>query len=280
MAKQPITADKIKNLLSVKHSKDVFVTECKNGPSYGGGLRMMDAWAMKRSWAKPCFCGYEIKVSRPDFLSDTKWPDYLPLCNEFSFVCPSGVINPGELSKDVGLLIVSTTGTRLFTKKKAPYRIIETPEELLLYILMARSRIVGSSYYAEREINKEYWERWLGNKKANLELGTRCSEKLRKSYQEQVYEVQRKMKVIQREMESYKPIKEICKELKLNPYTCIFKETFRQQIKNLQQLIPPEILTKCESLQKQLGQFIADINSKSGNTQTDNAETKTKGGCE
>jgi len=256
-----ITASQIKGLLQSRHSKDVFVEECKDGPS-GGGMLMMDAWAMKRSWANPCFYGYEIKISRSDFLSDTKWPGYLPLCNEFSFVCPQGVIEPDELSKDVGLIIVSKTGTRLFNKKRAPYRIIDTPDGLLMYILMARARIVKSTYYAEQEQNRGYWERWLADKTAKLKLGTRCSQKLNKSFTEQVREVNSKIGRMEEEMEAYKPIQEICKELHVNPLGWRCEEKLRQQIENMQQLVPPELLIKCHDLQRAIDQFITQVKPK------------------
>jgi len=262
-----IAAHHIVELLAQKHSKDVFVSECKDGPSSGGMLKM-DGWAMKRSWANPCFYGYEIKVSRSDFMSDTKWPGYLNLCNEFYFVCPNGVIKPEELSKDVGLLIVAKTGTRLFTKKKAPYRNIETPDGLLLYILMCRAKVVKSTYYVEQEENKDYWSRWLADKNAKLDLGTSCSRKLRKSYEEQVYNAQRDLKIMKAEMEAYKPVKEICKELKLNPHAWRFEESFRKQIENLQQLTPPEVLEACNSLETALDNFKKLISVKSDKDQS------------
>jgi len=62
-----MTAKDIIKILSHKHRDDVFVTECKNGPSNRGYLRL-DAWVMARSWARPKVTGYEVKVSRSDFL--------------------------------------------------------------------------------------------------------------------------------------------------------------------------------------------------------------------
>lgn len=32
----------------------------------------------------------EVKSSRTDFISDEKWPEYLPWCNQFSFAVPEG----------------------------------------------------------------------------------------------------------------------------------------------------------------------------------------------
>src|SRR5690242_5105664 len=113
-----IDAYLIRKLLAAKHAEDVLVPECKDGPTQGGSHRRMDAWVMSKSWANPCVTGYEIKVSRSDFLGDEKWRTYLPLCNEFYFVAPSGIIEPDELPPEAGLLCVSSTGTVLFRKKK------------------------------------------------------------------------------------------------------------------------------------------------------------------
>ena len=116
---QRFRAADIAQLLAAKHADDVFVTECKDGPSTSGHIKL-DAWAMRRSWAHPSFIGYEIKVSRSDFVGDTKWPQYLGVCNEFYFVCPAGIIRSEELSPEAGLLQIVSTGTRLLTKKRLP----------------------------------------------------------------------------------------------------------------------------------------------------------------
>lgn len=72
-----LTSAAVVELLRAKHSGDVFVEECKNGPTHSagrGGMVRMDAWAMPRSWAHPAVSGYEVKISRSDFLGDDKWP--------------------------------------------------------------------------------------------------------------------------------------------------------------------------------------------------------------
>ncbi len=47
---------------------------------------------------------YEIKSSRGDFLSDSKWANYLPYCTHFSFVAPAGAIFRWELGREIGLI--------------------------------------------------------------------------------------------------------------------------------------------------------------------------------
>lgn len=57
-------------------------------------------------YMKGCVRGYEIKVSRQDFLTDKKWQEYLPYCNQFYFVVPKGLILPEELPPEIGLIYI------------------------------------------------------------------------------------------------------------------------------------------------------------------------------
>ena len=156
-----MSADAIVSLLSVRHSEDVFVSECKDGPSQGSGHLRMDAWAMRKSWNNPTTYGYEVKISRSDFVGDDKWNLYLPLCSDFYFVCPSGLIQPGELGPEAGLIYVSATGTKLFLKKKAQRRDVKIPEDLFRYVLMCRAKITREY---DRPVARDQWKDWLKEK--------------------------------------------------------------------------------------------------------------------
>lgn len=136
-----MNAEDILQLLAQRHADDVFVPECKDGPTQTGTHRRLDAWAMKKSWKHPAFHAYEIKVHRSDWLRDQKLGDYLPLCTDLWVVAPKAVVLLDELPSEVGLLEAAGTGTRLLTRRKAVHRQIEPPISLLLYILMCRSRI-------------------------------------------------------------------------------------------------------------------------------------------
>lgn len=125
-------------LLKNRHREDVFVPECKNGSTHFGHHIRLDAWAMRKSWANAATFGYEIKVSRKDFLSDDKWTGYLDYCDMFYFVCPHGMIQPEELSESAGLLWVFKQGSGLRLKKKAPHRSVVIPEDFYRYLLMCR----------------------------------------------------------------------------------------------------------------------------------------------
>lgn len=175
------------DLLERKHDKDLFVAECLMGPS---GSPRLDGWALKRTWSPLTAIGYEIKVTRSDFLRDNKWPTYLDACHQLYFVCPSGVIQPDELPGDVGLLWVAKTGTRLFVKRKATFRDIDLPIDLLIHVLMCRTVIVGDMWQANskaannRQRNAQRWRRWLDDREKNRELGDEVRGMIAKLYAE------------------------------------------------------------------------------------------------
>ena len=180
-----MTAFAILKLLAAKHAGDVFVPECKDGPTAYGSHRRMDAWVMNRSWANACVTGYEIKVNRSDFLKDEKWRDYLPLCNCFYFVCPRGLIAIEEVPEGAGLMYVAKTGTRLYTKRKAPHRDVEIPESLWRYVLMCRTRVKDEGDGSPR-LGFDYWKEWLKQKHEKQRIGTEIGKRLWELYEEAV----------------------------------------------------------------------------------------------
>lgn len=123
-------------------TQDSFYAEVKTGKSRPGHFRL-DAVAFRKSWLNPCITGYEIKISRADFLRDNKWQNYQKYCHEFWFVCPvvgvdgNPVINVDELPGDVGLIYYSVEHDSLFVKRRAMRREID----------MRSAEVVGMLYY-------------------------------------------------------------------------------------------------------------------------------------
>ena len=67
----------IERALAKKHgNREFFITQCKTGAT-GEGMMQFDGLAIHKSWAHPCIIGYEIKVSRSDFLRDAKYTNCL-----------------------------------------------------------------------------------------------------------------------------------------------------------------------------------------------------------
>ena len=152
-----IIAPMILDLLAAKHRGDVFVAECKTGPTTTANAHhlRMDAWVMRRSWAHPDTTGYEIKVSRGDFLRDDKWPAYLKYCNRFYFVCPPNMIAVNEVPAGCGLMWASKNAAMLYTKIKAPRREVEIPENLWRYVLMCRASIQRAKCMIQKGLGEE-----------------------------------------------------------------------------------------------------------------------------
>ena len=196
-----------KALISKYREKYVCVPQCKTGATHKAtGLGIIDMWVMAKSWAHPRVMAFEIKISRSDFLNDTKWPGYLEYCNEFYFVVPSlKIATPEEMPDGVGLMVVSTTGNVIYTKRKAAYRDAPISESVYRYILMCRARI--DPEYREPD-KAEYWRNWLATKKVNRELGYRVSEELRRAINGEIERAREENRLLWRQNEDLQEIKD------------------------------------------------------------------------
>ena len=246
-------AQAVLQLLKDRHADDVFVPECKNGPTHiADDLQIFDAWVMKKSWTHPLTIGYEIKVSRADFMQDTKWPGYLKWCNEFYFVCPSQVIRPEELPPEVGLIWCSKNMTRLYTKRKAVYRQIEPPDALFRYILMARARVTRDQHPKENNIG--YWKKWMRQRDGKAALGRSVSRRLNEVLDEEVVKVGRENKRLQDRIGELEEVKEILKELGVDK-GWFSSYAVRRRIEELQGTIPKDLERSVNNTVSQLERF-------------------------
>lgn len=263
-------AKEILELLRQKHSKDVFVTECKDGPTQmsGGHLRM-DVWAMARSWAHPCVSAYEVKVSRRDFLADEKWHGYLDYCNRFSFVCPHGVVGPDELPENVGLLWVAKTGSRLFTKRKPVHREVEIPEAVYRYILMCRVDVRDSEFVngPGRKSNQDYWRRWIESREVDFELGQRVGRALHKRIDEEVIAAREENERLQSRVARYDELRHMLTGLGFDPDKPPYDFMVRRRIEEAQEAIPQRQIGQMRGLAKGLSE-LADALEKINNDET------------
>lgn len=170
--------------LERRHINDVFVAECKNGPSQTASHRRLDGWALLKTWSPITAIGYEAKVSRSDWLRDEKVASYLPLCHLLYIVAPKGVVKLEELPEHVGLLEPVGDGTRLVAKRKAARREVELPTNLLVYILMCRTKITRETTWTT-ESRMTAMRTWLADKSERQDLGHQVSEKIRKVFKDQ-----------------------------------------------------------------------------------------------
>lgn len=152
--------------LSKRHTRDLFLAEVTVGT---GDYVRLDALAVQRSWTRPEFVGYEVKVSRNDFLSDTKWPRYRDYCHRLYFVCPAGIIRKDEVADDVGLVTYNPETRTLGTVKKALYRDIGFPPADLLYRILINR--VPSDHHPFFSSAREQLEAWVADKEDRRYLG-------------------------------------------------------------------------------------------------------------
>ena len=162
-----VRSDMILRQLAKRHASNnpawFFMTEVKNGPSQivSSGLLKLDAMAIRKSWVNPCFVGYEVKVSRSDFLRDDKWPGYLSYCHKFYFACPAGLIQPEELQSQVGLIWYNPEKDCITTKRRAVYRPVELDPALLMYVIMNR---LDSDRHPFFSSTRQWCEAWVADK--------------------------------------------------------------------------------------------------------------------
>jgi len=258
-------------LLRKKHDGDLYVEECLMGPS---GSPRLDAWVLKRTWSPLTTVGYEVKLSRSDFLRDDKWQTYLDACHGFSFVCPHGMIQPEELPSEVGLIWLSQTGRRLFTKRKAQRRDIEPPPELLVHVLMCRSVIVANMWEANakrtgkdpgRERRVELWREWLKDREQCRGLGAEVAGKIREIWMETSRENAR-LKSLH---ETYEFVRKRMTELGFDPEKSLGERHRERRISEALALIPDRLLADVRGASSKLGELADKLEEwKTKNTET------------
>jgi hypothetical protein len=133
-----ITSYDVKKALQIHCYKDFFITEVKSGPTQIDQyeLKILDAMSIAKSWVHPCVKGFEVKVSRSDFLRDPKWYTYFPLVNEFYMVCPERMIEREEIPTTCGLLWYRPHSKTIVTKQKATYTGGQPTADMLMYVIM------------------------------------------------------------------------------------------------------------------------------------------------
>ena len=57
------TAAKAVSLIVEKHTEDLVVTECKNGPTQGYNHSRMDVWVMRKSWVNMSAICYAVSYT-------------------------------------------------------------------------------------------------------------------------------------------------------------------------------------------------------------------------
>lgn len=104
--------------------------------------------------------GYEIKLSRQDFLGDRKWQNYLPYCHFFFFASVPDVIHPGDLPEEIGHLELGESGLILRKKPRRlqPSFVRQTyGEQFVTRLLLGFVRALG---WRDSRLNQCVCGRW------------------------------------------------------------------------------------------------------------------------
>ena len=218
---QKVSSYDIKAALASKHDRDFFLTECKSGSTWltaKGDLKILDALAIRKSWTNTCFTGYEIKVSRGDFLRDAKFYTYEELCNCLYVACPKGMIERTELPESVGLVYFDPATKNLVTRKKAIYREITYSPDLLMYIIFSRLDSDRIPFYSDK---KAYFEDYVAEKELRRHLGAVVGQKL----VAEIADLRKQLEEVSCFRESngkYKAILEVCRNHGINTWSSSF----------------------------------------------------------
>ena len=252
-----LTAKDIMKLLAIRHKDDVFIPECKDGPTWGASHLRMDALVMKRSWSNQLSICHEVKVSRSDFLQDIKWPGYLDLCNEFYFVCPHKMIDKTEIDERAGLIYATKNGKSLHLIKKAQYREVELPECLYRHILMSRVQITRE-VKSKAQPNAEYWRDWLKDKEHHQVIGRSVSKELHKRLEGGIQAVTVTNNKLKRENDGLQRIKEILISLGMDPDRENLQWCRESLIRDAVEVIPNTLIDDMRSTIKKIEAFKSD----------------------
>lgn len=176
-----LTAKDIKQLLGKRHVKDIFYKEVNTGFT-DSEVRRMDAWALQKSYTAPLTYGYEVKISRSDFLHDSKMQSYLGFCNEMYLVTTPGVVcDANELPENFGWLEVQKFGDdyRLRTKRKAPYRNTDIPVSFWRALVINKGfPDIDTNPFMENQYHARSAKEWLEKKSEWLQIGSALGEEI------------------------------------------------------------------------------------------------------
>lgn len=173
-----VKARDILRALAIRHEADFFITECKTGPtqvSNGKPLYRIDGVAIKKSWTNPKIIGYEVKVSRSDFLGDSKFFSYLEYCHQLYIVCPTRMIDRTELPDSIGLMYFDPAKQQLSIRKNSIFRDIEIDADMLWYIIMNK---LSNDRWPFEGKKAEYFRAWVEGRRDTKSLGHMVSAKL------------------------------------------------------------------------------------------------------
>lgn len=173
-----MTEDEIKTLLCKRFAPPVYAFFTEVGTSTGLAARYIDgvAYSLFNSMGHEIH-GFEIKVSRSDFLNEMKQPqkseDAMQYFHRWWLVAPKGVVAKEELPKDWGFMEV--VNGKIFKRKQAKeLKPVYSPAFVAACLRRATENVVpretvwNQCQMAREEAKKEFAEK-ISNSKEKLE---------------------------------------------------------------------------------------------------------------
>lgn len=173
-----MTAAHLLRLIEVRHSGATCVPACKMGRA---GSRVMDAWVLLPTWSPMTTIGYEIKVSRSDWLQDQKFEVYRAACHLFLIVAPKGVVQAGELPAGVGLLepVGVGDGQRLVMRVKPARQVVDHEALSLVMAHALMWRKDDRAGRIPRDRRADTWATWVRDRQKFRVIGRSVSARMR-----------------------------------------------------------------------------------------------------
>jgi hypothetical protein len=248
-----VRADMILRQLAKRHNgktPDAFFTEVKNGSTwFNGNLMRLDAVAFKKSWQNPCITAYEVKVDRQDFLRDDKWPGYRNYCHRLYFACPTDLIAANELPEDVGLVYYNPEKDCLYTKRKAVFREIEMPVEMLYYLVVSRLKSDKHPFFSSQ---REFLMAWLEDKEERKYLGYHVKSKINRMNKE-INSLKGKIAEREHDAEILKKVEKVMQEHGIGAYSYNIERNLREALK---QGMPPNLTNSLQLIEREVKKLI------------------------
>lgn len=236
-------------MLETRHADDVFVAECKDGPTQTRSHLRLDAWVLAKTWSPITTIGYEIKVDRGDWRRDEKLHQYMPLCHLLYVVAPKGIVPVDELPAGVGLIEPVGTAGRLQVKRKAARREIQLPAELMVYVLMCRTRITRENGDpSDRNWRLDQLREWATSKDERLELSYALSQKIRTVFDR----LHDEMRAERRRNEELENIRNRIQEMGFDPARSVNQWDVRRRLEDFNRTVDVHTLWDMRDASKKL----------------------------
>lgn len=183
-----IDSDHIKTLLANKYGRNdgsradawVFLTEVRNATGYPGSTRYADGLAMCM-WPSQGFevHGFEIKISRSDWLSELKNPkkadEIMQYCDRWWLVAPKDVLKDDELPKGWGF--IQASAKKLTTKIQAPkLDVVDMDAPFVASLLRSATEGVIPRETLQAEVTKARDEAYQHHEKTIEKVETKLKE--------------------------------------------------------------------------------------------------------